>query len=286
MVCWSDKQILSDINNPDRLKDTQKRLDSRIKLLNNFYIPSMNSQTNNDFENIFLIDRLHKDLDYSQFNFNKKNHKILCLNRLWNPSAGPDKDALDNSIDDFDKNRPPSAEEGSSGIVLSDSLQDYILQTYPDIDLIISTRIDTDDAIQKNFVDNIQNTARQTKKTMFIDYRSVISAQVRNYSPPQIKTFKTFSYGGRDGTMMLSTVCKPEEFDKYHCYVRGHRRIGREFKTRKRIEDIGGLYLQWRGNATKSRLGTHTKLENTEKIKDYFPFLHDYDGKCNVHRFR
>ena len=73
MVCWSDKQILSDINNPDRLKDTQKRLDSRIKLLNNFYIPSMNSQTNNDFENIFLIDRLHKDLDYSQFNFNKKN---------------------------------------------------------------------------------------------------------------------------------------------------------------------------------------------------------------------
>ena len=281
MVCWSDKQILSDINNPDRLKDTQKRLDSRIKLLNNFYIPSMNSQTNNDFENIFLIDRLHKDLDYSQLNFNKKNHKIVCLNRLWK-SRLETNPTVENTLDEFDKNRPPSTEEGFS----VPSLQDYILQTYPDIDLIISTRIDTDDAIQKNFVDNIQNAARQTKKTMFIDYRSVISAQVRNYSPPQIKTFKTFSYGGKDGTMMLSTACKPEEFDKYHCYVRGHRHIGRSFKTRQKIDDIGGLYLQWRGNMTKSRLGTHTKLENAEKTKDYFPFLHDYDGKCNVHRFR
>lgn len=281
MVCWSDKQILSDINNPDRLKDTQKRLDSRIKLLNNFYIPSMNSQTNNDFENIFLIDRLHKDLDYSQLNFNKKNHKIVCLNRLWK-SRLETNPTVENTLDEFDKNRPPSTEEGFS----VPSLQDYILQTYPDIDLIISTRVDTDDAIQKNFVDNVQNVARQTKKTMFIDYRSVLSAQVRNYSPPQIKTFKTFSYGGRDGTMMLSTVCKPEEFEKYSCYVRGHRHTGRVFETRKRIEDIGGLYLQWRGNMTKSRLGTHTKLENAEKTKDYFPFLHDYDGKCNVHRFR
>ena len=112
MVCWSDKQILSDINNPNRLQDTQRRLDSRIKLLNSFYIPSMESQTNKNFENIFLIDRLHKDLDYSQLDLNKLNCKLLCLNRLWksdNEFHGA-KSELDNTIDEFDKNLHPNVE--------------------------------------------------------------------------------------------------------------------------------------------------------------------------------
>ncbi len=324
MTCWSGQQILSDINNPNLSEDTQKRLDSRIKVFNNFYIPSMNSQTNNDFENIFIIDRLYKDLDYSQFHFNKLNHKIICLNRIQHEKWGHGEIDM---LQEFYKDHPPSSEERSSGVKNVDltdgtstsillpfsqteqslgheqykknleherfynidfgpQLEDYVSQAYPDIDLMITTRVDTDDAIQKNFVDNIQNIVRKTKKSMFIDYRSVISAQVRSYSPPQVKTFKTFIYKGKDGTMMLSTVFEPKEFQKYHCYRGGHRNTARAFKRTQRIEDVGGLYLHWKGNVTKPRLGTSTSLENTAKIKDYFPFLYDYDGKCNELRFR
>ena len=166
-------------------------------------------------------------------------------------------------------------------------LRGYIAEKYSDSDFIITTRIDTDDAIQKNHIQNIQDVAHDKKTTMFVDHRFVLSAQIRNYSPPQIKTFKNFSYNGHTATMMLSTVFKPDEFKKYNCYCSDHLHIRRVFETGHRIEEMGGLYLHWRGNVTKKiRLGTHTALENTPEIKNRFPFLHNYDGTSNEHNFR
>ncbi len=307
MICWDERQSLSDIKQYPNTQESQRRLDSRTKIVNNFYIPSINSQTNHEFENIFLIDRLHKDLDYSGFDFHKlKNCKILCqdchrtadsnLLQFYNenPLTEQEKDQGFKTIELTDgakKNieilsaltKKDKYETGCSN-----ELQDYILERYSDLDLIVTTRLDTDDAIQKNYVQNIQDVVYEKKTNMFIDYRSVLSAQIRNYSPPQVKTFKALSYGGVRGTMMLSTAFKPQQFEKYNCYVAGHNHTCGKFEVnnRHKIEDLAGLYLQWRGNMTKNCLGTHTFRENTPEVKNLFPFLHDYDGVSNEHNFR
>ncbi len=306
MICWNEQQSLSDIRRYPDTQESQRRLDSRARIVNNFYIPSMNSQINHEFENIFLIDRLHKDLDYSGFDFHKlKNCKILCQdchrsadsNILQfyneNPLTEQEKDQGFKTIELNDGTKKnieilsamTTKDKYETGF--SKELQDYISERYADLDLIVTTRVDTDDAIQKNHVQNIQDVVYDKKTTMFIDHRSVLSAQIRNYSPPQIKTFKEFRYRGSRGTMMLSTAFKPHEFEKYNCYRSGHNQIRRRFKTGHKIETRGGLYLHWRGNVTKGiRLGCHTRLENTPEVKNYFPFLHDYDGESNEHNFR
>ena len=307
MICWNGQQSLSDITRYPDTQESQRRLDSRTRVVNNFYIPSMNSQTNDEFENIFLIDRLHKDLDYSGFDFHKlKNCKILCedshrtldsnLLQFYNenPLTEQEKDQGFKTIELTDGTKKnieilsalTTKDEYETGC--HNELQDYISERYSDLDLIVTTRVDTDDAIQKNYIQNIQDVVYEKKTNMFIDHRSVLSAQIRNYSPPQIKTFKEFSYGGSRGTMMLSTAFKPQEFEKYNCYRGGHNNMcGRfEVRNRHRIEDMGGLYLHWRGNMTRNRLGTHTFRENTPQVKKYFPFLHDYDGTSNEHGFR
>ena len=307
MICWNEQQSLSDIEQYPNTKAAQQRLNSRTKVVNNFYIPAINSQTNDQFENVFLIDRLHKDLDYSGFDFHKlKNFTILCEDSHRN---------CDPHLEKFYTENPLSKQEKDNGfktIKLSDGTEKnieilsalttddkyetgchkelgaYIPERYSDVDFIITTRLDTDDAIQKNHIQNIQDVVYDKKTSMFIDHRSVLSAQIRNYSPPQIKTFKEFSYGGRRATMMLSTAFKPDEFERYNCYRAGHHHMCDKFKVnhRHRIEELGGLYLHWRGNMTRNRIGTHTKLENTPEIKNCFPFLHEYDGVSNEHNFR
>ena len=311
MICWNTQQLLSDIASYPDTRRAQERLNSRIKVLNNFYIPAMNSQTNDQFENIFLIDRLHKDLDYSSFDFHKLNKcKILCLDShrgaesadggaylkefyAQNPLVGKEKDhgfktiELSNGIKKNIEILCASSTNSDWEPGVSLELQSYLSQRSNDVDFFVTTRIDTDDAIQKNHIQNIQDVVYDKKTTMFIDHRKVLSAQIRNYSPPQIKTFKEFSYHGRTATMMLSTVFRPHEFEKYNCYRTGHNQIRRKFKTGHKIDTLGGLYLHWRGNMTKAiRLGCHTRLENTPEVKNLFPFLHDYDGVSNEHNFR
>lgn len=307
MICWNGQQSLSDIEQHPNTREAQQRLNARIRIVNNFYIPSINSQTNDQFENVFLIDRLHKDLDYSRFDFHKlKNCKILCedshrtldphLSRFYteNPLTRQEKGQGFKTIklaDGTEKNI-----EILSALTTSDKyetgchkeLQGYISERYSDADLIIATRLDTDDAIQKKLIQNIQDVVYDKKTSMFIDHRSVLCAQIRNYSPPQIKTFKKFSYGGSRGTMMLSTAFRPEQFERYNCYRTGHNQMCGKFAVnrRHRIEELGGLYLHWRGNMTRNRIGCHTRLENTPEVKNLFPFLHDYDGVSNEHNFR
>ena len=307
MICWNGQQSLSDIEQYPNMRKAQQRLNTRIRIVNSFYIPSINSQTNDQFENVFLIDRLHKDLDYSRFDFHKlKNCKILCedshrsfdpyLSQFYteNPLTKQEKDQGFKTIkltNGTEKNI-----EILSALTASDKyetgchkeLQGYISERYSDVDFVIATRLDTDDAIQKNHIQNIQDVVYDKKRSMFIDHRSVLSAQIRNYSPPQIKTFKKFLYGGSGGTMMLSTAFRPQEFERYNCYRVGHNQMCEKFGVnhRHRIEEPGGLYLHWRGNMTKNRLGKHTSLENTPEVKNLFPFLHDYDGVSNEHNFR
>jgi hypothetical protein len=307
MISWNEQQVLSDIKNYPDMSRAQERLNSRVRNVNSFYIPSMNSQTNDQFENIFLIDRIHKDLDYSAFNFHKlKNCKILCQESHRSHDENLSQFYSENQLEEQEKDQAFKTIQLADGTkkkieILSalsvndnyktgchNELQNYVSKKYSDLDLIITTRMDTDDAIQKNYVQNIQNIAYDRKSRMFIDHRSVLSAQIRNYCPPQIKTFKEFRYGGSSGTMMLSTAFKPSQFQTYNCYSAGHHDICSRFRVqeRHRIEDMAGLYLHWRGNMTKNRLGTHTFRENTPQVKDYFPFLHDYDNKSNCHNFR
>ena len=307
MICWDERQSLSDIKQYPNTQESQRRLDSRTKIVNNFYIPSINSQTNHEFENIFLIDRLHKDLDYSGFDFHKlKNCKILCQESHRSSDPSLLQFYKENPLTEQEKDRGFKTIELADGTkknieILSllttkdkyetgchNELQEYISQRYSDLDLVVTTRLDTDDAIQKNHIQNIQDVVYDKKMSMFIDHRSVLSAQIRNYSPPQIKTFKAFTYGGSRGTMMLSTAFKPNEFKQYNCYRTGHTTMCGRFEVnhRHRIEKLGGLYLHWRGNITRNRLGTHTFRENTPEVKNLFPFLHDYDGVSNEHNFR
>ena len=307
MISWNAQQSLSDIEQYPNMQKAQQRLNSRINIVNNFYIPAINSQTNDQFENIFLIDRLHKDLDYSGFHFYKlKNCKILCedshrtldphLAQFYtqNPLTEQEKDNGFKTIKMADGTEQDiqilsaSASSDKYQTGFHNEAQNYVTKEYSDTDFIVTTRLDTDDAIQKNHIQNIQDVVYDKKRSMFIDHRSVLCAQVRNYLPPQIKTFKKFSYGGSRGTMMLSTTFRPNEFKQYNCYRDGHTSMCGKFEVnhRHRIEKLGGLYLHWRGNMTKNRIGCHTRLENTPEVKNLFPFLHDYDGVSNEHNFR
>ena len=132
-----------------REKKNQKYLDSRAKIFNDFYVRSMLSQTNKNFENIILIDPIYKNLDYSLFNFKSLNHKICYVD---NPRK-----------------------------------INYLEQKQSDY--ILTTRMDSDDIISDNFVKNIQDKFLFVNDECIIDHKWLFfisenkkSVTARNYN--------------------------------------------------------------------------------------------------------
>ena len=123
----------------------QEYLDYRAELFNNFFLKSMLSQTNKNFENIFLIDPIYENLDYSKFKFEDLNYKIIIS----------DKHPRDLDMIDSEEYK-----------------------------YIITTRMDSDDIIADYFIESVQNVFLSEKKEGLVDYNLVgfVTTNLESYA--------------------------------------------------------------------------------------------------------
>lgn len=159
-----------------RKKQNQDYLDFRAKIFNKFYVKSMINQTNQNFENIFLIDSNYKNLDYSKFNFDKLNCRIVV--------------------------------RGEDPIIDSKAKYDYILTTRMDSDDIISNVFV--DTVQKKFLDVKSECIIDFSKILFLD------SEKKEYSVRKYKYTSMFLTTAFEPKNFLDKNCNSRTHGSMH----------------------------------------------------------------------
>jgi len=204
----------------------QNYVDSRIIPFNNFYVKSMIAQSNKDFVNVFFIDPKYSHFDYSKFHFDKLNCKIIYISKFTEI-----KDALKKNFN------------------------------IKDNDFVLTTRMDSDDMIQKDFVKGIQNSAKQADSDCIVDFKKIIMMSIDD------KSYRVRSYTAN--SMFLSTKTKLKNFEKFGCYSGKHGQLHERFKKKVVLNGVGGGCICHKNNILNTVGGKKEKVN----ISDLFPWV-------------
>ena len=198
--------------------DPEGWLESRVDLFNNFHIKSKLNQTNQNFESIFLVSGEYMDWDFSSFHFNKINHRIL-------------------NAEDFPNN--------------------LLTKEDKDLDCIITSRVDSDDILAKNYIQNIQSHARLNSIMDHSEY-FMLSSDLKRYSIRRPKL----------DSMFLSTCFHPNDINSSHCMVDQHPLMSRHFSGKININGVGSAAIIHGGNISNDIDRQNARnLEDDELIK-------------------
>jgi hypothetical protein len=212
--------------NPN-IKNPHKWIESRVDLFNKFYIKSINSQSNQNFEVILLVSRKYIDYDFHSmgFNLNEIKYKIICLEDfILNPS-----------------------------IILTEN---ELHSQY-----IITTRLDSDDMLSKNFIKRTQSVA--VPNTIIDHSHSFMTFDDLSRS---IKVSHNYN------STFLSTVFAPLNIKDKHCYSSSHNRLFKKFHNKFSFNNTAGLIVCHNKNIL-NKIIINKDVFNTSKQffqKDFF----------------
>lgn len=214
-------------HNPNTKRPTHW-IKSRVNLFNNFYIKSLNAQSHKNFEVILLVSReyMNYNLESMGFNLDSIDYRIVCAEEYF---------------------------ENPSIILRKKELK---------LNYIITTRLDSDDMLSKNFVKRIQNSAGPDT---IIDHTH------------SFLTYSNFTKSLRVphdfNSTFLTTCFNPKKIKEQHCYSSSHHKLQKSFSEKFSLNLTGGLVI-CHGNNILNK----TVPDNGSLSTDFSFFEKDFPG--------